>query len=170
MTKQILTQSQLKKVIHYNSDTGEFTRRKCYFKSMEGQPAGWICKTWGYRLIRIDRIAYRASRLAVLYMDGMFPKDQVDHINHIRDDDRWVNLRVVTLHENLKNLTVQSNNTTGVTGLSWNKASGKYQGKINVNKKRFHLGYFSSLDEGKKAYEAAKIKYKYHPNHGSLKP
>ncbi len=34
--------------------------------------------------------------LAFLYMEGAFPKNEVDHLNHNRSDNSWVNLRKVT--------------------------------------------------------------------------
>lgn len=48
---------------------------------------------------------YKASRLAWLYMTGEWPKYEMDHINHVKDDNRWVNLRDVTPAENCANRT-----------------------------------------------------------------
>jgi hypothetical protein len=36
-------------------------------------------------------------------MTGEWPIDQVDHINRIRDDDRWINLREATPQQNRNN-------------------------------------------------------------------
>ena len=50
----------------------------------------------GYRIINIDGIEYYAHDLAFLYMTGEVPKGEVEHINGIKDDDSWKNLRLKT--------------------------------------------------------------------------
>jgi HNH endonuclease len=46
---------------------------------------------------------YRAGRLAWLYMTGEWPKNQIDHINRDKADNRFCNLRDVTQTENMRN-------------------------------------------------------------------
>jgi HNH endonuclease len=48
----------------------------------------------GYRVIEIDETEYFAHDLAWLWMTGEFPKGQIEHINGIKDDNRWCNLRI----------------------------------------------------------------------------
>jgi hypothetical protein len=57
----------------------------------------------GYLDTRIGGKTYKLHRLAFLYMEGEFPPDQVDHINTVRSDNRWVNLRKYTQLENMNN-------------------------------------------------------------------
>lgn len=71
-------------------------------KMRQGDPAGRITNQ-GRRQIRIASGFYYASRLAWLYMTGEWPKDQIDHINRIKDDDRWENLREATQSQNSYN-------------------------------------------------------------------
>jgi len=82
----MLTQNQLKDILHYDPVTGLFERygnySKCGSKSYQG-----------YILIGIGRKSYYAHRLAWLYMTGNWPSNEIDHINRIRDDNRWENLR-----------------------------------------------------------------------------
>jgi len=61
---------------------------------------------------------------------------------------------------------MQNNNTSGVTGVYWNKRDRKWQAMIKVNNKQIHLGYFEGKTEAITARKIAEIKYGFHPNHG----
>lgn len=92
---------------------------------------------------------------------------EVDHDNQIRTDNRRLNLRVCTEAQNQRNKPLQKNSTTGVKGVSFQKAKGKYQAKITINGKRIHIGVFSSLEEAGRAYaEAANRLHGEFANHG----
>tara|TARA_R110000823_G_C15640123_1_gene469716 strand:- start:90 stop:332 length:243 start_codon:yes stop_codon:yes gene_type:complete len=73
----------------------------------------------GYTYVRIDGEQHLLHRLAFLYTAGYTVLDgyEVDHINGIRDDNRLVNLRVVSRSENQRNTEVRSTNTSGVEGV-----------------------------------------------------
>lgn len=88
----MLTQKRLKELLKYNPDSGAFRWRVSWTRTR--LPAGCIHSD-GYRRIEIDGRRYLASRLAWLYMKGRMPENFVDHINRIRDDNRWANLRHV---------------------------------------------------------------------------
>lgn len=49
--------------------------------------------------------------------------------------------------------------TTGVRGVYYNKKTGTYRATINFQKKYIYLGTFKTLDEARKAREAAEEKY-----------
>lgn len=179
MNKESLTQQHLKEILHYDPETGIFTwlnrRRELFdtdkvFKiwntNYARKIAGSINSVSGYRLINISGIRHRAHRLAFLYVTGGFPENHVDHENHDRDDNRWINLKDVTQQENNKNSLRPKDNTSGFSGVHWFKAGNKWQTYINLNRKRVHLGYFADLDEAIMARKEAEIKYGYHPNHG----
>lgn len=90
----------------------------------------------------------------------------VDHINHVRNDNRLFNLRFVTRSENSKNQSLSSRSTTGVTGVSFWKARKKYIAHIGVNQKIIFLGYFETLEEAAAARAEANLKFKFNSNHG----
>lgn len=160
------TQKELKRLFHYDPETGLFTR--LVFASSNA-PAGVIAGTTeiqGYISIRIDKKSYKAHRLAWVIMTGEWPENQVDHINHIRDDNRWVNLREATNQENQQNASVRSDNVSGVPGVFWENSHGKWVAQIKANKKRRHLGYFDDKFEAICARLSANNKYGFHTNHG----
>lgn len=173
-----LTQEILKELLHYDPDTGVFTwlhRDLRWFKKERscrsfntwaaGMVAGWMSAT-GYWYIGIFGTKYKAHRLAFLYMIGEFPKNDTDHIDGNRINNRWNNLRDVTRSENLKNQAFRKNNTSGFLGVCWHKGTGKWLAQIKVGGKNFHLGLFEDIGDAVSARHAANIKFGFHINHG----
>lgn len=61
----------------------------------------------------------------------------VDHISHDTKDNRKQNLRLVTPSQNSMNKIIQSNNTTGVTGVYFHKPSEMWCAYIKINGKQY---------------------------------
>lgn len=163
----MITQSELKELLDYNPETGVFTWKVSNSNRVKAG-ASANCKKGGYIIIMVKSKAYRAHRLAWLYMYGVWPENQIDHINHNGLDNRIFNLRETTQQENCKNTSISKNNTSGYTGVSLFKDRNKWQAYIMVDRKKIHLGYFEKKDDAALARKAAEIKYGFHPNHGVL--
>lgn len=162
--KNQITQKELKKHIDYNPETGVFLRKT----SIHGNPikpvvTGYIAH--GYRLITVGCIKYRSHRLAWLYMTGEWP-NRIDHINRVRSDNRWENLRSVTSLENQRNLPKMKSNTSGVTGIHWDKSRCKWKADITLHNKTKYLGRFDDKFEAICARKSAERRYGFHYNHG----
>ena len=169
MAANILTQSKLKELLYYDPETGIFIWLFANSKRIKaGDIAGCLRKD-GYVVIRINKRDYKAHRLAWLYMTGELPELQTDHTNHIRDDNKWENLRESTHQENGKNRSMYKNNTSDVTGVGWDKRENKWRSRIHVNDKSKFIGYFSDKFEAICARKSADNKYGFHENHGGLK-
>lgn len=147
----MITQSRLKELLHYNPETGIFTwtdavsniRSRCRPNDIAGYK-----HPYGYIIIKIDQIKYPAHRLAFLYMTGNFPIYETDHINTIRDDNRWDNLRDIPRKLNQENKTkVQSNNKSGKSGVHYCNTHKKWVARIKHKQKTISLGYFDSKDD-----------------------
>ena len=163
----MLTQERLKKLFHYNPETGLFTRlivtaKRTKIGDIAGSPHGD-----GYLRIKIDNKPYYSHRLAWFYMTGKWPKGQIDHINRIRDDNRFANFREVTRSFNLRNTRLYKTNTSGVIGVHLYKPTGKWQARIGVNSKNISLGHFIDKKDAIKARKNAEIKYGFSPTHGA---
>lgn len=79
---------------------------------------------------------------------------EIDHINHNPADNRKCNLRFCTHQQNQCNQPLQSNNTSGVTGVSYYALRGKYRARIKVSQTDIHLGYYNTMLEATQARNA----------------
>ena len=163
----MLTQERLKELLHYDPEAGLFT---WLVSSGNGVKVGDIAGSFshGYIQIRVKGKLHQAHRLVWLYMSGVWPKDQIDHINHIRDDNRIVNLREATHRENGRNRSMKSNNKSGVTGVHRYEQRKKWVAQIKVDDKLIYLGCFTDKFEAVCARKSAENKFGFHPNHGTM--
>lgn len=88
----------------------------------------------------------------------------VDHKNHPprhehKIDNRKSNLELVTRSENIMNSHIRTNNTSGITGVNWNKDTQKWRARITINYKEINLGFFDNKEDAIKARKDAEIKY-----------
>lgn len=154
----MLTQARLKELFTYNKTTGFFKYKISRGRCMHGDIAGSL-STRRYVRIRIDNIDYGAHRLVFMYITGEWPKDQVDHKNQIKDDNRWTNLRDCTPEQNQGNVPLRSNNTSGYKGVCWNKKTEMWISRISHKSKRISLGSFTCKHEAAGHYNNAALKY-----------
>ena len=173
-----LTQEIVRELLDYDPDTGALTwkaRDQKWFKN------GQACKSWNTKYpgkyafsVKTKKNYLRgkilghpclAHRIIWFWMIGSWP-NQIDHINGVRDDNRWINLRNVTNQENCKNRALSKRNKSGVIGVYWNRQTLKWRTEIVVNQKIIVLGNFSELSSAAAIRKAAEKKYGYHENHG----
>lgn len=155
--KTRLNQEYLHSILRYNLETGLFewmVSRSGIKRKMAGHH-----RSDGYHSIVIDGKEYLSHRLAFLYVNGMWPKEEVDHINGIKDDNRWENLRECTKSQNGANRGLQENNTSGYRGVYWHKTKKKWRAVIRKQGKRYYLGEFFCPKVAAKVYNAAAIKH-----------
>lgn len=171
----------LRECLIYNALTGEFWwkhRPSSHFKNYAHGYLAWNARNagklagkfdkHGYRMIGINHEFYFAHRIAWALVYGVWPTYEVDHINHIHDDNRIANLRDVPPHENGKNRPFENANKTGVMGVAWHKLAKKWVVAIGSTRKGgAYVGLFASFDEAVAARKAAEIERGYHQNHGS---
>ena len=83
----------------------------------------------------------------------------IDHINRIPLDNRKDNLRTVTNQQNMMNTGIRSDNTSGFTGVYWDKKKNKWEARITINGKKKFLGYFKDKQDAINTRKEAEIKY-----------
>ena len=160
-----ISQQELKNRIIYDPDTGSVVWR-ITFGSVKAGYRSKSLNTSGYLQVMILGRSYSHHRLAFLYMTGSFPTEEVDHINGIRTDNRWVNLRAVARLENRKNVRMLDSNTSGHVGVRWLKDRKKWRAYIKSDRKQKMLGYFNHLSDALAARALAERELGFHKNHG----
>jgi hypothetical protein len=148
---------------YYDSDSGDF-----FTSVARKNPGGFSSKscdipkkkigsdhTDGYIVISHKRRNYLAHRLAYYYMTGNHPEFDIDHINGVKNDNRWCNLRLATRSENRCNCEPSSVNTSGTIGVTFHKLVKKYVAQIKKHGKSYHLGCFEKIEDAIKCRKDA---------------
>lgn len=105
MAKNDLTPKRVQELLDYNPNTGQFTWRVDRPRRKAGTVAGCFDKALGYWRICIQGQVLYAHRLAWAWMTGEHPSHPIDHVNGMRFDNRWGNLRLAVGNINVKNRT-----------------------------------------------------------------
>lgn len=153
-------------MLSYDSESGVVSWAVRPGRKMKiGQRAGYRKKDKGYRYIVIDGLAFFEHRLCWFLFYGVWPNDEIDHINHMRDDNRISNLRECSRSENEQNSRMRKNNTSGYQGVTWSHREQKWSAQIYKNYKRIQLGMHNSPEKAYAAYCAAKADlHEFHPH------
>lgn len=144
-----------RELLRYESDTGAmFWRVDRGQRVKAGDQAGYRTAE-GYIGVRVEGAFYLAHRLAWFLTTWAWPTHGVDHINGVRGDNTWANLRDVPQTENMQNRrgpTVR--NRLGLAGVSQEGA--RFRAKLVVDGATTHLGMFDTPEAASAAYVAAK--------------
>lgn len=151
----MVNQDKLMELFSYEPKSGQFVRKTDTRRARAGTYAGTINGA-GYCQIGIDGALYLAHRLVWLYVHGKWPDDQLDHKDRNRKNNRIENLRPSSQGENMQNISLRSDNSTGFTGVVLRKGFKKFMAQISVGGKNKHLGYFDTAELAAEAYAAEK--------------
>lgn len=139
----------IRKWLIYEPLTGVFRWRA------NGREAGTRRKD-GYVSIVIRQKQVLAHRLAWFYTHGTWPQE-IDHLNGLQGDNRLSNLRDVSHMENGSNRPfLNTNNSSGIDGVSYHKPRDKWRARFVRNGKLHHVGTFSTKGEAAAALQEAK--------------
>ena len=163
--KPELTAARLRELLHYDPETGAFTRRIAAMSF--GGRSGRACQTAGaavgtaacadgYVRFKVDGRSHMAHRLAWLYVHGNWPAE-IDHRNGLRDDNRLSNLREVSRTLNNRNRHgARKDSGTGLIGAYRSSRPGKFRSGIHLDSGWKSLGTFDTPEAAHRAYMCAK--------------
>lgn len=86
---------------------------------------------------------------------GVWPAEEIDHVNRVCSDDRLTNLRPATRQQNASNRKVHRNNRLGIMGVYYFRRTRKFRAMIRLGGRSVHLGYFPTAHEAAEAYARA---------------
>lgn len=112
----------------------------------------WYPSKQGYQ-------TYPTSRNGIPFHRLLFPNVdnglEIDHINRDSLDNRRCNLRICTHQQNQFNQDIQSNNSSGFSGVSYFPARSKYRARIKYAGNEIHIGYYPTLDDAARSRKYA---------------
>jgi hypothetical protein len=174
------SKEELDQVLKYDFETGEFRWRPrplAMFKpgnsAKRPRSAEHSCNQWnshfagrpaaslkadGYYYINLNYHSMLAHRVAYKIMTGSDPVE-IDHIDGNRSNNKWTNLKNGTRSDNLRNVRIKRNNTSGYHGVRFDKGQQKWIAMIQI-------GSFNSKEEAIAARKHAECMLGFHPNHG----
>lgn len=149
---------RVRELFQYDAAEGALTWRIFRGGKLPGERAGSL-KSNGYRYVSVDRTKYGEHRVIWLYVHGVWPIGDVDHIDGDCGNNRIANLRDVPKQMNMQNLRrAHKDSISGFLGVGKQKYdSGRpWVANIMVAGKQTHLGSFSTPEEAHACYLRAK--------------
>lgn len=155
--KKELTAERLRELLSYDPATGLFMRHDMRGASKKGWMQG-SANASGHLVMGVAGKTYLGHRLAWLWVHGVWPTHEIDHINGNPADNRLVNLRDVPKSINMQNLKQarSDNKTSGLLGATLHKPSGRWVAQLSVGGKKILHKHFDTAQQAHDAYLLAK--------------
>ena len=180
--KEYMPPEQMREILSYDPASGELTWKfrssewfKDGFRTAQGEANSWNAKYAGKRAGYLAKIGYRyialptgrvpEHRVIWAMVHGEWP-DVIDHIDGDKLDNRISNLRNVTQRVNMSNAGMWSHNTSGQTGVMFDKRSSKWKSYIKVDQKMINLGHCAEFEDAVAMRLDAEKQYGFTERHG----
>lgn len=148
----------LHSLLRYDPDSGHLFWLALGKGRIKKRPAGTRLST-GYIGVVIGPKRYYAHRICWALYHGRWPEEQIDHINGDKTDNRITNLREATNLQNGKNLKMSVRNTSGVTGVTFDRANNKWRATLKANGRSIYLKRWDTFEQAVEARKAAEKQY-----------
>lgn len=185
-----LSPQLIQELVEYNPLTGELIWKRrspkhfsqenirhtpehvCEFwnSRFSGRSVGGTLNPKGYRMIRVMRKAFLAHRVAWAVYYSTWPDGEVDHIDHDTSNNTIVNLRAVDRQNNLRNASMRTDNSSGVTGVRRLKDNSAWVAFITLSpgcrRQRRFPPTTSGFADACAWRQSMQLKHGFHQNHG----
>lgn len=152
--RRVPSYERVRELFDYRDD-GELIRRTTVrFIARRGTVAGTL-SSGGYKRVCVDGLAYGVHQVIWLWHHGVWPADEIDHVNCLRADNRIGNLREATKSQNARNTRRPCTATGPYKGVTF--AHGRWQAQIGCDGKNLYLGLFDTAEEAHEAYRVAAV-------------
>ncbi len=145
---------ELCEYMRYDPETGKLYHRKAKTKREEylvGREVGHLCK--GYLKVTFRGLSTFVHRLAWALMTGQECESGIDHINRVKTDNRWVNLRAADARSQQENkVQANANNKVGLLGVKKRPNCKRYEAVIKIKGKWIYLGRFDTAEQASARY------------------
>lgn len=133
----------------YDATSGIFTHKKNKLVGNKNKS--------GYLSIALRGRCYYVHRLVWLVENGDFPKNEIDHIDGNKHNNRIANLRDAPHRENCQNLRCHREGL--LPGAQWDPVRKRYRARLRIKGKRIRLGNYITAQEAHEVYMRACAKY-----------
>lgn len=145
----------------------EYIDGRLYRKTKKGlSPVGsWTRQGYESFLFNCER--YATHRIIFIYHRGDISSNcEIDHKDGNTLNNKIDNLRLSVRKQNVRNSSLQSNNTSGIKGVSWNKDRNVWMARLGSGKNRIEKS-FKNIDDAEKFLRSLRIQLhgEFH-NHG----
>lgn len=167
--KKLVCPTVLRQWLNYEPETGFLywrPRARAFFtsdgvwkmwnKRFAGKRAFGSIGSHGYYSGTINYVDVCAHRVVCAILDGMWPREMVDHINRDKLDNRPENLRMASPAENAAN-NVIGRGTSTHRGVSYYARYGKWKAQVMRNGVVHWLGYHKTEDAAARAVAKFKM-------------
>lgn len=152
-----LTVEDVRRLLHYDPETGIFTWRVRRGGTANAGTIAGSPDAEGYLRIKLFRTLHSAHWLAWFYVYGVWPKEELDHEDRVRTNNRLLNLREATQVQQTMNTGLRKDNTSGVKGVNRHSQSGRWHARIGIPgaKKSKSLGVHACFGRAVMSYRRA---------------
>lgn len=142
----------------YDAESGKLRYKINRKQCPAGTEAGSIHRT-GYRMVSVDHCQYLVHRLIWFLVTDSWPKNQIDHINGNRADNRITNLREATNAQNMLNSTARKTSSSGIKNVYYQASHKKWRVRIRIDGKPKSFGLYTNQSDAEKVAIAARNQF-----------
>ena len=147
----------MRQIFYYEPELGQLFYRYDTDKRCKGDRAGYTSGK-GYRRVLVNSVWHKEHRIIYAIVTGRDPGDlHVHHINGVRDDNSFHNLLALDPSEHIREhckstanthpleRPVDKRNTSGISGVAWDKQREKWRIRVVIGGKVRRLGRYKDL-------------------------